>query len=302
MKTKFTQFYFFLSLLAILSIQNIHAVNRIPDFETTRMKSTGGAGIASILMDEATYLNPATIAFYEKGSFYFQKGGVDSTPAKEGSQTEEFSNMSIIASDAKGTTGGSISYNTAEYKGQSTKRISAAFARPIGEKSSFGINASYVKEEAFLNGGSTLTEQDFKQTTLGIAHVLSDSVSLGFVLRDPLQDRKGDTKASAGVQYTFKDFISLMFDAGADYTEDLSETASWNAGIQLGLLKDFYVRFGSFNDKGRMQKGTGVGLGWIQPKLVIEAALKSTDLLTSIPLNQTAEEIKETSFSLSYRF
>jgi hypothetical protein len=303
MKTNLPQFYFFLSLLAIHSMQNIFAVNRIPDFETTRMKSTAGAGVASILMDEATYLNPATIAFYEQGSFYFQKGGVDSTPSSSGSgQTEEFSNMSVIASDAKGVTGGSISYNTAEYKGQTTKRISAAFARPVGENSSFGVNATYIKAQTFLNGSSTLVEEDYKQTTFGIAHVLSDSISLGFVVKDPFKERKGDTKATAGFQYTFKDFFSVMLDGGADYSENLSDTVSWNAGAQISLFKDFYARFGSFNDKGKQQKGTGAGVGWIQPKLVLEVALKNTDVLESLPLNQSGEEIKETSFSLSYRF
>jgi len=253
-------------------------------------------------MDEATFLNPATIAFYEQGSFYFQKGGVDSTPSQGQGQTQESSNMSIIASDSKGITGGSISYNTAEYKGQSTKRISAAFARPIGEKSSFGVNATYVKEQTFVNGGSELVDQDYKQTTFGIAHVLNDSFSLGFVLRDPFKERRGDTKATAGFQYTYKDFFSLMLDTGADYSENLSDTVSWNAGAQLSLFKDFYVRFGSFSDKGRREKGTGAGLGWIQPKLVVEAALKNTDVLESSLLNQTGEEIKETSLSLSYRF
>ena len=302
MKIRFPQFYFFLSLLAIHSVQNIYAVNRIPDFETTRMKSTAGAGVASILMDEATFLNPATIAFYEQGSFYFQKGGVDSTPSQTNSATQESSNMSIIASDAKGITGGSISYNTAEYKGQSVKRISAAFARPVGEKSSFGVNASYIKEDTFINGSDQLQTDDYKQTTFGIAHVLNDSVSLGFVLRDPFKERQGDTKATAGFQYTFKNFFSVMLDAGADYTENLSDTVSWNAGAQLGLFKDFYVRFGSFNDKGRQEKGTGAGVGWLQPKLVIEVALKNTDILESTNLGQTGEEIKETSLSLSYRF
>lgn len=93
-----------------------------------------------------------------------------------------------------------------------------------------------------------------------------------------------------------------MFDAGADYNQDLSKTATWKAATQIKLFSDFYARFGAFNDKGLKQKGSGVGIGWLQPRLVLELALKNTELLESEELNQTGEDIKETSFSLSYRF
>lgn len=284
-------------------IGTIHARNRVPRFETTRMKSTGGAGVASILMDEATYLNPATIAYYKQASLYFQKSGLESTTntQNQNTNTQEFDTMTIIASDAKGLTGGSLSYNTIEYKGEKIKRFSSAFGRPLGKKSSFGVNLSHTKETVF-NDSDQLIEQDFTQVTFGVAHAINEEFTLGLVVEDPFQERAEETRAITGFQYVFKGFVSLMFDMGADYNQNLSDTLVWRAASQLKVFDDFFLRFGTFNDKGRQEKGSGAGVGWLQPKLVIELAVKNSELLPSDVLNQEGEEIRETSFSLSYRF
>lgn len=300
MVTKRIQFYSVISLLAIFTAPTTSATNRVPRFETTRMKSTGGAGVASLLLDEATYLNPATIAYYKNSSLYFQKSGLEATQTNSNS-TQEFDSMSIIASDAKGLTGGSLSYNTIDYRGQNIKRFSSAFGRPIGEKSSFGVNLSYSKEKVYNESGE-LVEQDFKQTTFGVAHAISESVTMGVVVYDPFKDKENDTLAVSGMQYVYKGFVSLMFDIGADYNRNLSDTLVWRAATQLKLFNDFFLRFGTFDDKGKMEKGNGAGIGWIQPKLVIELAIQNLDVLEEKSMNQEAEEIKETSFSLSYRF
>jgi hypothetical protein len=278
-----------------------YAGNRIPRFETTRMKSTGGTGVASILMDEATFLNPATIAYFKQGGLLFQKAGVETTQTGSNTQAEEFSSTSVIASDAKGLLGGSLSYNTISYRGEEVKRFSSAFGRPLGEKSSFGINLAYSKEKTFNENGE-IVEQDFKQTTFGIAHAIDDQVTLGLVVEDPFKGKQNETRAITGFQYVYSGFASIMFDLGADYNQDLSSTLLWRAGAQLKVLSDFFLRFGTYNDKGRQEKGSGAGIGWIQPRLVIEVAMKNATLLDSVALNQTGEELKETSFSLSYRF
>ncbi len=295
------RFYFFFALIAMLT-GTTFARNKLPRFETARMKSTAGTGVASILMDEATYLNPATIAYYKNSSFLFQKSGLETTTTNATSNpTEEFNSMSIIASDAKGLAGGSLSYNTIEYKGESSKRFSSAFGRPIGKKSSFGINLTYTKEKTF-DENNQIVEQDYKQTSFGVAHAINQEFTLGLVLEDPFQERPEDTRAIAGFQYVFKGFVSLMFDLGADYNQNLSDTVKWSAASQLKVFEDFFLRFGTFNDKGRQEKGSGAGVGWLQPKLVLELAVKNTERLESLVLNQTGEDIKETSFSLSYRF
>lgn len=304
MQFKHSRFYFFLVTIAMFAT-SIEAANQIPKFETTRMKGTAGAGVASLLMDESTYLNPASIAYFQKGSVYYQHSGIDSTQSSSSastpSETQEFSSTSVILSDAKGLTGGSFSYNDIDYRGQSSKRFAASFARPIGKKSALGATASYTKENVF-NDNDVLEEKEYKQTTFGVIHVVDESLSLGFTVHDPFKEKERETRATTGIQYVLKDMLTLMMDAGADYNNKLSDTVVWKAAAQIRLFSDFYARFGTFNDKGIQQKGSGVGIGWMQPRLNVELALKNTDILSSEELQQTSEEIKESSFSLSYRF
>ncbi len=63
---------FSLILTHLLSLTICHA--KIRDFETTRLQSTSGAGVATILVNEASVLNPATIVFVPVSSFYYQNG------------------------------------------------------------------------------------------------------------------------------------------------------------------------------------------------------------------------------------
>src|SRR5690606_35849023 len=61
-----------LILLGLFSSFNV-AFSQIKDLTTTRLLSTGGAGVGSILMTEAALLNPASIAFFNSSNFYYER-------------------------------------------------------------------------------------------------------------------------------------------------------------------------------------------------------------------------------------
>ena len=46
---------------------------KIHEFETTHLKSAGSTGVAGIFMEEAAFLNPASLAFFTQGSVFFQR-------------------------------------------------------------------------------------------------------------------------------------------------------------------------------------------------------------------------------------
>ena len=93
-----------------------------------------------------------------------------------------------------------------------------------------------------------------------------------------------------------------MFDAGADYNRPLRETTLWKAAFQLKVFDNWFMRFGVFDDQGKFERGSGAGIGWVQPRLVIDLSLKNTKISENELLVQEAEDIKESSFSISYRF
>ena len=46
--------------------------------QTTRIQSSAGVGVGAVLLDEATLLNPAPMAFYQIGAIYYQQAEISS--------------------------------------------------------------------------------------------------------------------------------------------------------------------------------------------------------------------------------
>jgi hypothetical protein len=278
---------------------------RLRDYETTRLKSTAGTGVGSVLMDESSILNPAGLAFYTMGSIYFQKGGMtvtnsDPTESYRGYEPKSFG---VIASDASKGTGGSVSYTKQEQGFEMRKRISAALATPVTEKSAIGSTIRKTTDTLSPSGyGNDLYKERYTQFIFGITHAISDKFTLGLTAIDPLQKRPEDTRGLMGFQYAFENIITLMGDIGADYSTDPSTTLQWRAAVQVKAYNDFFVRFGTFNDKAWSERGNGAGIGWVGPKLVFEIAYKNTKIDERAELNQKGQSIKDTSFSLAYKF
>lgn len=267
------------------------------EVSTTRLKSTAGTGVATLLMDEATLLNPAAISFFQVSSIYLQKSGTDVTPADDSplaASSEE--QLLFIASDAKGELDGSISYARYKNKNGKSSRLAASMSAPVGKKSALGFSYSTTDTKDGPLAGK------IKQISAGVTHALSPEFTIGMIVPDILGADPLARRAIIGAQYVYKDFVALMFDAGADWKREAKESSLVRAAIQLKVFEDFYMRFGAQEDRGLRKKGTGAGLGWVQPKLVIDVAIASIKYSELSELHQTDETAKETSFALSYRF
>ena len=288
-----------LALIALISITNFNIQAKLREYETTRLKSTAGAGVASILMDEATILNPAPIAFFNISSIYMEKTSSDSTDVDDNS-LEGTSNYALIASDSSKALKGSISYVDAKSGGEKYKQIATSLAATVGNKSSIGF--TYQKMERVDIYQGVKTKADYQQINIGVFHAVNPSFSLGLVAMDILEKSANNNKAVIGAQYQVGNYISLMLDAGADYQEELSERSLWRAAIQFKIMNNFYLRAGMFDDSIDMQSGSGFGLSWIQPKLALNFAIRNIKQEEAPELKQILADVKETSFSVSYRF
>lgn len=117
-------------------------------------------------------------------------------------------------------------------------------------------------------------------------------------MKNPFKKKSKETYGIVGFQYVFQDYISLIADFGGDYKKDIAQTLLYRGAIQFKLLSDFYARLGYFRNRQKEENGTGVGVGWVQPKLVIETALKNTSITKASKMGK----LTETSISLAYRF
>jgi len=282
-------------LFVIILLFSQIAISAEFNFQTTRLKSTGGAGVGSILMDEATILNPAPLAFFNLTALLIQRTGGDTKiDVNDDSASIKSENYAAILSDSKGPVKGSISYIKEKSGEDKNSIISASTAIPIQGKSAIG--ATYRRISTTFAPSSNKKEEITNQYVIGASHNMSPNLSVGAILIDPFSKNKDDSMALIGGQLVYGNFISLMLDVGANYNFPLDESLLYRGAVQIMFFTDVYLRAGYFNDKNLEEKGTGVGLGWVQPKLALEAALKNSKGFTA------TKTVRETSFSLSYRF
>ena len=281
---------------------------KVHDYETTRLKSTGGAGVGSILINESAILNPASIAFFSNSSFYVQR---ESFKYKNLRKDRPFSSpdstkskaSGVIIADTKAHLRGAFSYQKQQEGFQRRRRITVTLASIITKKSSLGFLYRNTKDEVY-RGLFRESVDRYHQLVVGTTHVVDEDFTLGIVIVDPLKEKRQDTRAIIGVQYIAKNILTFIADIGGNYSDDLLNTRLFRGALQLNIFTDFYFRFGLFEDRGLDEKGYGFGLSWVGPKLVFETAIKRTQDLgfKASDVKRDNLEMSETSFALSYFF
>lgn len=286
--------------LTLVVFASSYSYAKVHDYETARLQSTAGAGVASVLMNEATILNPAPIAFFNTAALYFQKSDADYSEdrGRLGNINYEDEAQAFIGADAKGNVKGSISYIKQQEGDDKRERISAAIGKNIGPKSSMGVAYRHTKDFDTAD-----IENKYGEIVVGVFHAVSPEFTLGATAKNPF-DKDQSSLITIGSQYVYKGFIALIFDTGADYKEDLSDSLLYKAAIQFKFFKDFYLRAGTFNDKSLGEKGNGVGFSWVGPRLVVDLAYKVSKPLAEEYLNDISytSEVRQSSFALAYQF
>lgn len=248
---------------------------------TPRLRSSANIGVGSILLDEATLLNPASSAFYKIGALFYQKSKIEPS---DGRSSGGLDSSTFIASDAKGKMAGSVSYRTTDQI-KNSKKISVSLASIVGEQSATGITYHYENEE--------LKKQ---YISFGVTHAVNEMFTLGFVLKDPLRSKENNSNATIGLQYTYKQFITLMSDFGTDWKDRFDEKLIYGGAVQFKILDDLFIRGGLKIDKQSNIKTKGFGGSWSSPKFVVNLAISFDENIN------TKEEVKESTFSVSYKF
>ncbi len=294
-------------LLFVVSITDLYG--RVRDFETTRLKSTGGAGVGALLMNEAAILNPASIGFFQNSSIYFQQesvtyeGGELSGRGLTSTYDEFSGSQGVIAADTKRNLKGAIAYTKQQEGYDKRTRFSGAVAGQIGKTSTMGIQYRKTDETYYDFFQEQDVEDNYDQVVLGITHAVDESLTIGAIAIDPFKNRSEDTRAIFGSQYVYKGFVTLMLDIGANYATDIAASRLYRGAMQFKVFSSFFARAGVFEDRSLDEKGNGFGVAWVGPKLVIEAAYKTiNDLGLTESDDPKAETERESSLAVSYFF
>ena len=267
--------YFYILFCILISSITHSSIVEIQ--QTPRLKSTGGVGVGAVLLDEATLLNPAPMAFFQIGALYYQKNN------RSTESSTEATNTLFIASDSKGRVGGSVSYD----KNNDYKLINISLAAPVSEKSAMGVTYRNYRSER----GIKLNTFD-----IGVSHAITEFFTLGAVIKNPQRKSDLDTRFIIGGQFVYQDFISILLDLGSDWENTLKEDIIYGAGLQFKTFNDIYLRLGASKDRKLNRSQSGVGLSWVSPKILLNVAV------SNIEEESSEETIKDTSFSISYKF
>jgi hypothetical protein len=267
------------------------------EFETTHIKSMGGAGVGSILVEESAFLNPAPLAFFQNASVYAQKddskftegAGIGASPKSTG----------FVLADGNPNLAGSISFVKQQESNLERERWGLSLSGLASDRSALGVS---VRSSSDKNTTTNATNK-YYQTVIGISHAIDEKSSMGIVAIDPFKSKANETKVILGVQLVTLNYITLNADFGGNYTAiDMSKALIYKGSIQVKVLDDFYVRFGGFNDKIKNETGNGYGLAWVQPRLSFELAFKNTKNAADATQGTSEYRTKETSLSASFRF
>lgn len=293
-------------ILAVLALMGQNSWAQIREFQTSRLISTGGAGVASILSTEAAVLNPAASAFFEGSSFSYQgyrtslksKDDIRDTAPDKFAKTNR--SQGLFLADHSGPVKGGTAYITQDENSFERQRFVLHGAAPMSPSTAVGVTYNYITDK--LPKNSNRRHLTHHQASVGILHVVDEDTTLGLVIQDPTRTTPGEERLIGGFQYRIADRFTLMGDGGAQYTKNFSKQYLWRAGLQLNVFSDFYIRGGRFYDNVTKFKGTSWGASWIGPRFGVEFAQKFSEQFDSGYYIYKDEELVDSSISVIIKF
>lgn len=293
-------------ILALLVLISQSSWAQIREFQTTRLISTSGTGVASVLSSESAILNPAGSAFFSGSTASYTRYSTslkkenelrDSIPDKFAKRNES---QGLFVSDHSDTLKGGVAYITQGENDFKRERLVLHSSSIVGEKSSVGLSYRYTLDRR--PSSTNPRHRTFHQASIGTMHVIDDHTILGLVIVDPTKSNPGDERATGGIQYELAERVTILGDAGFQYTKAYNKAYVWSGSIQLKLFDDFFVRAGQFYDNVRKFKGNSWGVSWLGPRLGLEFAQKFSDQFTKNSYVYEKEGLVDTSLSAIIKF
>ena len=195
---------------------------------------------------------------------------------------------------------GGLAYLKQDENNFQREQIITHAAAPISKSTALGISYHYIQDT--LPKEYSNRHQVSHQLTMGLTNALDDKSIIGLVIVDPTRTTPDEERALAGLQYAVAQKLTLIADAGAQYTKDVRDKYLWRAAVQLQIFDDFFFRLGKFYDNIRESKGTGWGVSWIGPKLGVEFAQKFSEQFGKNYYVYQDETLVDTSISAIIKF
>jgi hypothetical protein len=279
----------------------------VHDFETARLKSQGGAGIGSVLLNESVVLNPAPLAVFSDSTVTYQRENLKIQERNPGHDfrpntfNQETHTNALLIAEGGSKIKGAVAYTDQAEGLDKRQRISSSLAGHLTDLTSIGINHRFTKDTSMNeNSGNRF---DYHSVGFGLMHFYSNSLTIGLMMDDLAKSKGKNTKGGLGIQYVARDLVTLMADVGTNYAKNFTNFMFYKTAAQFKLVSDIYARFGVFSDQMNQEKGYGWGGGWVGPKLDLEVGVKTFKAMQDPSFSLLkGENQKELAMSLSYIF
>lgn len=289
------------ALLSIIIIcLSLPSFARLRNHLTPRLMGSAGAGSASILMTDALFLNPASLAFFDKRAFTYQYFDADlKDPSPTRSVGLGHKNQTISVTDTKSALQGGISYQRREEFGFKRTRYSASFAKRLTKSSATGVTYRYSQDKY------NSTKKNWHELSFGHTQIINKRLMLASIIQNPFHRTHDEAKITFGFQYIVTSMLYLMGDMSGQFFDEFSETLALKGSIQARILKDLYIRIGVSRDKQENLQSKTLGISWYPGRLALDLAYSTGEILDE---NQapifliSGEKIKEFSVGLTLRY
>ncbi|MBU6153619.1 MAG: hypothetical protein KGP28_04890 [Bdellovibrionales bacterium] len=254
----------------------ISSVNAV-EFQSSRTLGLGGAGRAAPWLTDSIYLNPSygsfTPIYTLSGSFTGFEQGRNYNVSVQDSRTESLQ--------------AGLGFTKREQNAAVNIGASSAFQKKWG----IGLGSKILLEQPsnrmttdFTASGSLIATQ-WLNAALIVDNLVSGEAQRARNLHRTIYAATRMV-AARKIQFYFDPFFSPDYPGG--------NKGGYSAGAEIGMLEDFFLRLGRFVDSeiphfNTRGSGYGFGLGWVGPKISLEAAIHRTVSAHSSGLNGTAQ-------------
>lgn len=259
---------FSFNILLIALTLTSHSLANLPDLLTTRLISTNGAGVGSILLNESTILNPASAFFFNQSTFLVQKDATShlNRSSERSSGYPSGSKHLYSISDVSSPLKGGLSLQKQSENGMERLRFASSASSLIGKDTAMGIIYRYTQEE------DREDENTFHQAIIGLTHIYNNNLSMGLRIKDPFTSKRYDDSITAGIQYSLIGTVQLILDYETRLLEDFNKENSTKAALQAALTNSIFLRYSQETNTLNKYNAVAWGASWIGPKLSLEYA------------------------------
>lgn len=244
------------------------------DFHSPRTASLGGAGHAGPLLNDSIYLNPSYNSFLPTYAFAFSYGSFTGEPHQVGpNQSIDYYGRNYNASVSDGRSElfqAGVGYTMRE----DAYLINIGASKAVIRQAGVGMGAKL----AFSHDES---KPSVKDLTFSSTYVFTKWLQAALIVDNVLESK------SALEWEMYREFIlgtkvialeSIMLYLDPHYVPALGSKEKWGyeAGLEVTIMRDFFVRGGHFKNaaipfqQGLRGQGYGFGAGWLAPRISLD--------------------------------